>query len=468
VRIAPPAASRATGWLVALIVIAMASSCAKKVATVVPGGPDRFPDFSYPLVPEDLAKTSPLMVRSHDDAWRLLQRGDPREAERAFAAILKTRADFYPAEAGLAYVEIARGNEPEAVDRFTQVLARSPQYMPALMGRAQTLLHLDRTDEALAAFEAVLAVDPSLTDIRQRVEGLRFRALEAALSNARLARDAGRFEEARALYQQAIASSPESAFLYRELAQIDHRLARLEDATEDALKAVSLDPSDGAAYLLLADVYEQKLQWDEAIDALEHARAVDATADIQERLQSLRRRAALARLPEQYHAIPRTERLTRGELAALIGARFEPVLRTVRTSQSSVITDVRADWAQTWIMLVVQANVMDVFDNHTFQPRTIVRRGDLARAITGVLTLIAQRDPALGKSWADNRREFADLSPANLYYGAASLAVTAGILDTAPGEIFQAGRVVSGAEAVDAMDRLEKLAAQARGLPRGH
>ena len=95
--------------------------------------------------------------------------------------------------------------------------------MPALVGRGQALLELQRDAEALASFEAALAADPSLTELRGRVDVLRFRATQAMLARAKAAVDAGRIDEARAIYQQAIAASPDSAFLYRELAAVEQR-----------------------------------------------------------------------------------------------------------------------------------------------------------------------------------------------------------------------------------------------------
>jgi tetratricopeptide (TPR) repeat protein len=255
--------------------------------------------------------------------------------------------------------------------------------------------------------------------------------------------------------------------LYRELARIDRRLDRADDAITNAGTAVAMDPTDGASFLLLADLYESRGQWDNAIAALERARDLEAAQGLDQRIDAVRRRAALARLPDEYRAIAQVERLTRGDLAALIGVRFEPLLRDVRAGQSVLATDIRAHWAQAWIMNVARARVLEVFENHTFQPRTAVRRGDLAQAISALLTLVAQRSPSLGKTWTATRRTFSDLSPGNLYYPAASLSVVAGILDALDGTAFQAGRVVTGAEAIDALDRLEQLAARAKTNPRG-
>src|SRR5207253_9231989 len=110
------------------------------------------------------------------------------------------------------------------------------------------------------------------------------------------------------------------------------------------------------------------------------------------------------------------------------------------------------------IMSVARAGVMDGYENHTFQPRAAVRRSDLAQAVSRLLKLIAARQPALLKEWQGRQAKMADVGVSNLNYADASLAVSAGILPLADGGLFQLSRPVSGAEAIDAVTRLEHLA----------
>jgi hypothetical protein len=126
------------------------------------------------------------------------------------------------------------------------------------------------------------------------------------------------------------------------------------------------------------------------------------------------------------------------------------------------MTDIRGSWAAPWITAVVRAGVMDVYPNHTFQPAAIVRRSDLALAVSRVLALIGANRPAALEEWKAGRPRFLDLPPAHLGYPAAALAVSAGVLPSLEGDSFQPSRTVPGAEAVSAVDRLEALV-DARG-----
>jgi hypothetical protein len=124
-----------------------------------------------------------------------------------------------------------------------------------------------------------------------------------------------------------------------------------------------------------------------------------------------------------------------------------------------VITDTRGHWAAEWITPVARAGIMDPFANHTFQPRTRLRRGDLAMVVSRLLGLIAARDPDLRARLAQ-RPVIADMTPRHTQYAAAAAAVASGVMPLLAGDRFQVGQAVTGAEAVEALDRVRALAAR--------
>ena len=105
-----------------------------------------------------------------------------------------------------------------------------------------------------------------------------------------------------------------------------------------------------------------------------------------------------------------------------------------------------------------RAGVMEPFANHAFQPRSVVRRVDLAQAVARLLARTAVVNPAAAKAWESARLKFSDLSTGHLAYTAASAAVAAGVLTAGPGNSFQPSRPVAGAEAIDAVNKIEALA----------
>ena len=404
---------------------------------------------------------------SHDRGWRFLQAGDFRNAEREFETALKLAPAFYPSQGGLGYIELARKDAKAALPHFDRVLDRASTDVSALVGRAQTLLTLGREPDALAAFEAALAADASLGDVRSRVDVLRFRGQQDELNRAKGATRAGRFEEAAAIYKRAIERSPDSAFLYRELAAVERQTGENDLALEHLSRSVALEPGDARSLVQIGDLLEARGDLDGAAKAYADALLSEPTAEVEAKLGSVRARADLARLPEQYRAIDRAPQITRADLAALVGVRLAPLLQNARPRDAVVLTDIRNHWASPWIVAVTRAGVMDAFANHTFQPRTVVRRVDLAPVVNRLLGRIAETRPGLSYPWLGARLKFSDIAQGHLAYLSASVAVASGVMQLGPAASFQPSRPVTGREAIEAMDRLESMVRTGPGRGRG-
>jgi len=131
---------------------------------------------------------------------------------------------------------------------------------------------------------------------------------------------------------------------------------------------VSLDP-DAKTLAQIGELLDAGGDFDAALKAYEEAAAIEPSADLEKRLDAVRAKSALARLPAEYRAIDDAAQITRADLAALIGIRLSGILAGARRGDAALITDVRNNWAATWIMSVARAGVMEPFSNHAFQPR---------------------------------------------------------------------------------------------------
>jgi tetratricopeptide (TPR) repeat protein len=441
-----------------LCVFALASlaACAARLAPLPPvGAPPQFPELVYPDAPAELQGSN--VVSQHDIAWRWLQAGDRANAEREFAAVLRNQPGFYPAETGLGLVRLTSHDYEAALGHFEHALVQSQAYAPALVGRGEAQLALKRDRDALQSFHAALAANPSLDLAKSRVEVLDFRLLQASLSSARQAAAAGRAAEAIGAYQEAIAASPQSAFLYREIGGVERGSGNLETALEHYRKATELEPNDASAWREIGEILEARHEHAAAGEAYQQALGIEPSADIRDRINRSQALLALARLPVDYRRIPESPAITRGELAALVGVHFEKLLDQTGHPDAVVVTDTREHWAASWIFAVTRAGVLDVYPNHTFQPDSIVRRSDLAQAVSQLLRLLSQQSPVLAEKWKTPQPEIADVDPGNLNYAAISVAIESGVLPLLEGSTFQLSRSVSGAEAVAAMERLEEL-----------
>jgi tetratricopeptide (TPR) repeat protein len=437
--------------LVALAVCA--SACAPRIVPPPVVTSPRFPEFVRPGVPPAFAGGAAAI--NQERGWAFLQSGDLRTAEHEFNAALKNDAAFFPAETSLGYLELARKDAKASLAHFDRVLEKQNGDVSALVGRGQALLTLNRDADALGAFERALAADPNQPEVRRRIDVLRFRVSEQDIARARSAARAGRFDEAVQAYTTAIAASPDSPFLYRELAAVEKQAGRSDDALGHYRKAVELDATDARSLAQIGDILDSRGDVEAAAQAYAEAAALEPSAELDRKLEAIRSRAALAKLPAEYRAIEQAPQVTRADLAALIGIRLGQLLQGTERADAALITDVRGHWAQTWIMVVARAGVMEPFANHAFQPRTLVRRAELAQALARLLAVVPRRGSA---SWDGARLRFSDLAPTHLAYPAASVAVAAGLMQTGPDNSFQPSRFVTGQEAVEAIARLESIA----------
>jgi tetratricopeptide (TPR) repeat protein len=441
---------RRIGSFLLIAALVVSAGCAAKVVAPPTVTAPRYPQFIAPDVPPELAST--LQAWSHDRGWRFLQAGDLRNAENEFGLALRS-PDFYPSWTGRGYLQLAREEPRLALEAFDRALSIRGDYLSALVGRGEALLLLDRDSEAIAAFERALDANPSLNDIRRRVEVLRFQGLQRDLAAARQAAQAGRPDEAIRLYRAAITASPDSPFLYRELGLIEARRGESDAAFEHFRRAVELDPSDAVSLGQMARVFETRGDLAEALRLYDESLALESNPDLSRRRDSVRERIELAKLPSEYQAIPAAPEITRGDLAALIGVRLGPALGAARNG--IVVTDIRNHWAGTWIVPVVNAGVMRAFDNHTFQPREIVDRAEFAETVARLLAELAPQERI--REWRSAAVKFSDVPPGHLAYQAASLAVASGVLPRGNDDSFQPSRPVTGAEAAEAIERLRMM-----------
>ena len=77
--------------------------------------------------------------------------------------------------------------------------------------------------------------------------------------------------------------------------------------------------------------------------------------------------------PEEYRGIASSTRTTRADLAALLAVRVTALSR-LHLSEPRVAVDISGSWAREHIATIVGLGIMDVYPNHTFQPRATVRR----------------------------------------------------------------------------------------------
>jgi tetratricopeptide (TPR) repeat protein len=450
---------RRTSVRLAGVLAALMLACAPKTTPPAVVTSPRFPTYPQPEVPAAL-RASRDVVEHHDLAWRRLQSGDLRGANRDFAALLKQHPTLYPAETGLGFVHLAGREFKTAATRFSAVVARQARYVPALIGLAEAQIGLNNDGQAIAALERVLAVDPKREAVRTRLELVRFRMVQSLIDEARRARQANRLDAAEQAFEQALAASPTSTLILRELAQVELRAGRADDAEAHVRRAVKLDAGDAEGHAALGEVLEARGRIRDAAASYRRAASLDDRPEWRKVAAELSEKADMAALPREFGSLSGSATITRAHLAAYVGARLGTLIEAAPRRTVAVATDIGRHWASPWILPVTRAGVMNVYPNHTFQPGTAVRRGDLAQVMAQLIGLaVPARSTALS-GWRAARPRFPDLPPSNVFYQAAALAVAAGLMSTDAGGNFRPTQPATGADLTKAVARIDQLSSR--------
>ena len=297
--------------------------CAAKTATGAAGRHDAQVSGLHLPGGSDLASGTPAAIERHQAGWGWLQAGDLRAAERNFNAALKQSPPFYPAEAGLGYVALAQKEHKESLVHFDRAVVDEPALRAGARRPRRSAARARRR-----ARKPCRASKPRFRPIRRSPGCERgSRCCGSAASSRRspapgkLA-EAGKFDEARAAYHDAIEASPQSPFLYRELAEVERRAGQLDSALDHAPQGLRARARRAAIpHPARRDLRSARRLRQGGRRVQQCRRARSPTRPSARRIENLRSRAAFAAMPPEYRAIGESPALTRG--AARGAARRE-------------------------------------------------------------------------------------------------------------------------------------------------
>lgn len=450
--------NRASRWLCRLVplgLLALAGCASNPPAASAPSASAaRVASFPVPDVPPGL-RVAPDVLEQHMAAWQRLQSGDVKRATREFEGVLKLAPGFYPSTAGLGFASLAARQYKVASARFTAVTAVNDRYLPAWLGLAEAEVGLKNDEAAIAALERALVLDPRREAVKTRLDLVKFRQTQLLIDTGRRAASAGKLADAEADFERALALSPSSTMILRELIAVERVRGDVSAAEAHARRAVQLETGDAELHALLAALLEAQQKWREASTAYGRAVALDPRPEWRAKVAELRERADLAALPADFAQIPTAATLTRGQVAAFIGVKLDGLIGRAPRRVTAVATDIRGHWAATWILPVTRAGVMEIYANHTFQPGTTVRRGDLAQVVAELVALAAR--PADLARWRAAKPAVMDLTPTNVFYAPAAVAVASGAMTLDADRRFQPTRPASGPDLTAAVARVTAL-----------
>jgi len=335
---------------------------------------------------------------------------------------------------------------------FKEALGRFPDMTPARIGLAQLYEQKGEKDLEIAQYREILRVSPENRWAKPRFEALRNQLTKALFDEAATAKATGKKDEARAALLKVLTYDPESTEANYLLGMADleennvpraiiHFSAFLEKETASRERKRT-------ALRALAELYYRNQEFGRSLDYYKKLAELDPQDnDVAGKVEELKNKLGVFELPSQYGLIPSQEAMTREDLAALIGVKFKDFLN-VPERQTPVLVDISTSWAQNFIIKVASLAVMNGYDNHTFQPRRIINRAELAESLAGLIEFLKRRGAHFVPLLDTRKIVLADVPPDSFYFQPIVKVVSYQVMDLTPQRMFEPDRTVPGREAI--------------------
>ena len=164
------------------------------------------------------------------------------------------------------------GLAEEALEYLDRTLALE-EIDGAHAARARVLLRLGRSDEAVVSLQKAVENKPDDQNLR--------------LTYARLLVDIKEYDKARIEFEKLHQASPDDAELLYTLGLLSLESQRLDDAEKYLMMLVRLGERDGEAQYYLGRIYENRMQYDEAIEWYEQVHVGDYQFDARLRIAEM-------------------------------------------------------------------------------------------------------------------------------------------------------------------------------------
>ncbi|MGQ9471555.1 MAG: S-layer homology domain-containing protein [Candidatus Aminicenantales bacterium] len=440
---------RGAWLLLIIIVLTWGSACLPPPPSLTP------PPFPLESLPPAITATMSLQERLiAEEAWNELRRGNLPAAEISLAKLRKLGASFYLIT---GFIQLTRMENAAAKESFEQVLADFPRLSLAYAGLAQAYLNLGDKEAAFTALREVLKEEPENKRARELFNELKENRTNELREAAGQAIKQGNLTAAKEALLQGLHYSPEAVDLHLTLAQVYRQEKNLASALTHLRAAVDLAPRQRDLLRQYAEALLEAEQYSRSLDAFERLLELNpGDKEIQARLAAIKDKLGIVELPSQYDAIPRLETVTREDVAALIAVKFKNFLPRQGDSPP-IIIDIATSWASRFIIQTASLGFLEVYSDHTFRPKNIVTRAEMAETLARMVHYFREQGKKLVPQIPREKILIPDVSQEHAYYTSIIEAISYQLMELSTDKLFKPDSPVSGLEAARTMDVLLSL-----------
>jgi len=380
-----------------------------------------------------------------EEAWDYIREGRVEKAEKALLRLGTSSPLFY---VGSGYVSFLKEDLQAAEENFKRAINEYPDLSLAHLGLAQIYQKTGQEDKTFDELREVLKIDPQHAWAKVQYQTLKDQKTKQAISEAREALSQGDVEKGKEAYLKALHYSPESSEVHLALAETYKKENKLASALVHLKAASASSPTDQSILENYAKTLAEAKQYERSLEIYERLLDLDKNnKKAKEQIESLKNNLGIYELPSRYNEIPVEQAVTREDVAALLAVKLKDIFPEP-APQPPIIIDISASWASKFILKVTSLGLMEVYSNHSFQPKKTVTRAELAETVFRVITDLEQRGHRFIHQISPERIQILDVSTDHYYYQPISQVLSYQIMELYPDKTFKPDQTVSGPEAI--------------------
>jgi Tfp pilus assembly protein PilF len=424
------------------ILLLLFGSC----ATYQPPPPNFYIDNLPQSIVTELSLDERIIV---EEAWKSLKQGRGNRARKVLMRLDEQNPFYY---VGMGYAYFMMNDIALAEDFFKAAQRYSPDMNIVHLGLGQIYHRTGRDDLAFAEFREIIKNDPDNIWVRAQYENIKRQKTQESLESGKAYLDAGDTESSKEAYLRALYYSPESVQAHLALADIFQKENNLENALVHLDAASKNDPENMDILKKYGDILFLNNENKRSLEIYEKLLAQEPeNQEYQQRVEVLKNRLGIFELPSQYSAIATSEAISKEDMAALLTVMFKGILEESKR-EPPIIIDIATSWADNYILQMTSLGLLDIYPNHTFRPKKIITRAEMAEILLRLVNHLKDRGYTFLQQIPPESIQISDVSPDNYYYQPIIQIVSYDIMSLSPDKTFNPDLPISGQDAIRLLD----------------
>ncbi|MBI5206623.1 MAG: tetratricopeptide repeat protein [Candidatus Firestonebacteria bacterium] len=406
----------------------------------------------------ELKKQKELYENSAENHYNkgryLFEKGEIEESIEAFKKSIEINDNFFPSYIELGKIYSYNNKFDQALEIYRSVIRYDDNYVPAYLGISRIFFQKKDYPKAMEVLEKLNpderdeSVSMQLDIIKRKMNNV----LQGVLIGDILYKN-GYFDDAYEKYFTAEQDFPGYIPVYIKIADVYLEKNNIEKAEEYYKKAQAINKAYIPALLGQAKIYEMRKNNEMAYKYYRQIQKIDP--ENKKAFNFIKLQERDTDISVRMEEISKSLNLTREELAVLLVEKFELERRITDRIKGVIIIDIDDHWAYDYIKKIVETGIMDLFPNRMFLPTKSVTKGEFALCLKNIRAKLSY-EKIIDKDFSKliSVSPYKDVPPLHERFNAVISSSLDGVLTGFNDNTFKADDLISGEEAIEAINRL--------------